>query len=294
MENKIKNSLGMKIFLVFDYFILTFIALLCILPMIHILAVSFSVNSAANANLVKLWPVGFNLSSYKVVFQMKSFLNSFSISVERSILGTVISNVLTLLMAYPLSKSKEEFRGRNIYMWIVIFAMLFSGGLVPSYILVKSLGLRNSIWALVLPTAVPLFNVILVMNFIRQLPKEIEEAAFVDGASYFKCLIAIIVPLSKPVIATITLFSFVGHWNSWFDGLIFMDKVNMYPLQTYLQMILTSKVGTTLEQAKAYNDISDRTVKAAQIFVTMIPILAIYPFMQKYFITGIVVGSVKG
>lgn len=290
----IYDTRGTRIFAVFNYIFLAVVAVLCVLPIINVLAISFSSSGAANANLVKFWPIDFTTKSYKIIFSRPDIKNALWISIQRTILGVIINDVLTILMAYPLSKTNKQFPGRNIYMYSLIFIMLFSGGLVPLYILVNELHLINSIWALILPGAVPIFNVVLMMNFFRQLPKEIEEAAFVDGASNFRSLIEIVLPLSLPVIATVTLFQFVGHWNDWFSGLIFMNNVKYYPLQTLLQSTLSSGDITNLEQAKMYADVSDRTLKAAQIFVTTLPILVLYPFMQKYFAKGIVLGSVKG
>ncbi|GBG07863.1 putative ABC transporter permease [Paenibacillus agaridevorans] len=173
--------------------------------------------------------------------------------------------------------------------------MLFGGGLIPHYITVKSTGLIDSIWALVLPTAVPVFNVILLLNFFRSLPKEVEESGLIDGASHFRIMWSIYVPLAMPAIATITLFSLVGHWNSWFDGIIFMNDPHNYPLQSYLQTILIKRDVSfiTPEEVKTLIHVSERTSKAAQVFVATLPILLIYPFLQRYFVSGIVLGSVK-
>ena len=294
MKTNLKVSSGMKVFAVFNYLFMAIVAFVCILPVVNILAISFSNSSAAAANLVKLWPVDFTAMSYKVILQRRNFMDAFSISVQRVILGTIIQGSLVVMMGYPLSKSSREFKGRAIYVGLLIFAMLFSGGLVPSYILIKNMGLLDSIWVLVLPGAVNIGNLIIMMNFMKQLPGEIEEAAFVDGSSYIQTLIRIIIPLSKPAIATITLFHFVGHWNEWFSGLIYMNTPKKYPLQTLLQTIIVSKDIRSLEDAKIFAKVSDRTIKAAQIFVTMIPVLVVYPFLQKYFTKGIVLGAVKG
>lgn len=294
MAKHLKDSKGAKVFAWFNYTFLALAAFLCILPMINVLAISLSSSNAANANLVKLWPVEFTIQSYKLIFSREAIINSFIFTVERTALGVILNNVLTILMAYPLSKSKRKFRGRDLYMWGMIFVLLFNGGLVPTYMLVKELNMLDTIWALVLPSAVPIFSVILMMNFFRQLPGEIEEAAFIDGASYTRCLIRIIIPLSTPVIATVTLFHFVSHWNEWFTGLIYMNDINKYPLQTMLQTIISGADIKSLDDARTFTNVSDRTLKAAQIFVTTLPILILYPFLQKYFAKGIVIGSVKG
>jgi putative aldouronate transport system permease protein len=181
--------------------------------------------------------------------------------------------------------------------WIFFLTMLFSGGLIPNYMLVKQLGLQDTLWALVLPGSVPVFNVILLLNFFRGIPKELEDAAQIDGAGHWTILWRIFVPISLPVLATITLFSVVGHWNSWFDGLIYMNKLENYPLMSYMQsMIIQGNPMRSMskEERTYFLSISDRTVKAAQIFIAAIPILLVYPFLQRYFVKGIVLGSVKG
>lgn len=288
------DTRGTRTFAVFNYTFLAVVALICILPLINVLAVSFSGKTAANANIVGLWPVDFTLQSYKIIFTRPDILSSFGMSVLRTVLGVVINLVLTVMMAYPLSKSSKDFHGRNIYMTLTVFVMLFSGGMVPLYMLVYKLHMLNTVWALVLPGAVPIFNVIMMMNFFRGLPHGIEEAALVDGADVFSTLMRIVIPLSKPVIATVVLFQFVAHWNDWFSGLLYMSDMSKYPLQTLLQSTLSSVDITNLEQARLYANVSDRTLRAAQIFVTTLPILLLYPFLQKYFAKGVVLGAVKG
>ena len=209
----------------------------------------------------------------------------------RTVLGTAINIVLIILLAYPLSKDKNEFTGRPVYIALLLFIMIFSAGMVPYYLYINDLGLFDTVWALVLPTCVPIFSVILMMNFMRSLPKEMEEAAKVDGAGYWNCMISIVLPVCLPSIATVTLLSFVTHWNSWFDGLLYNNDIANYPLQTYLQVILTNKAPSSIDESMVN---IGRNMKAAQIFVTMLPLLAVYPFLQKYFVTGMVIGSVKG
>ncbi len=285
---------GMRVYAIFNYIALTLIAAACILPVVHLLAVSLSSKGYAQANAVALWPKGFTLDSYKMLLEGRTFGRSFGISAQRAILGTAINIVTTIMLAYPMSKTRDEFYGRPVYLTLIMITMVFSGGLVPSYLLMNSMGLFDTIWALVLPGAVSTFNVILMMNFMRGIPKEIEEAAFCDGSSYFHSLTRIILPISLPSIATIALFSFVGHWNSWFDGLIYNMRIDSYPLQTYLQVVLTNKAPVGLDEAIVQSQSGGRTLRSAQIFVTMLPLLAVYPFAQKYFITGVVLGSVKG
>ncbi len=282
-------------FNIFNYTFMGLLGVLCLLPLVHVLAVSLSVNEAASAGIVKLWPVGFNITSYSYVLGKEEFVRSLVVSVKRVLLGTSINMVMTALLAYPLSKESAKFRSRTLYVWIFVITILFSGGLIPYYMIIKATGLLDTIWALVLPGAVPVFSVILLLNFFRGLPKELEEAAFIDGADHFTTLVRIYLPLSTPALATLLLLTMVGHWNSWFDGLIFMNSPEHYPLQSYLQTIVIQKDFSTLTElnSEALKEISDRTVKAAQIFMGALPVLVVYPFLQKYFMKGIVLGSVK-
>lgn len=292
-----KRTTGEKIFTVINTIFLAGIAFVCLVPLINVLAVSFSSSSAAAAGFVNLWPVDFTLDSYKYALTKREFIQSFWVSVSRVGLGYVVNMLLTIMIAYPLSKEKSAFRARNFYAWFFIVTMMFNGGLVPTYMTVKSLGLMDKIWALVLPGAVPIFNVILLMNFFRGVPKEIEEAALVDGAGHITTLLRIYLPLSLPSLATISLFVMVGHWNGWFDGMIYMNSPKHYPLQTYLRSIIISADLTTTsstDQLVNMGEVSDRTFKSAQVFLASVPILAVYPFLQKYFMTGLVMGSVKG
>ncbi|WP_079912304.1 carbohydrate ABC transporter permease [Paenibacillus sp. 32352] len=275
--------------------IMLLISILSLAPVLHTFSVSFSDNAAASGGFVKFWPVGFNMESYKRIMEEPHFLNSFIVSVKRVLLGGAINFLLTVLMAYPLSRSTKEFPQRNLYMWFMLFTMLFSGGIIPLYLTVKALGLFNTIWALVLPGAVPVFNVILLMNFFRNMPKELSEAGYMDGAGPWYMMVMVFVPLSLPSLATVTLFSIVGHWNSFFDGLIFMRSAENYPLQTYIQQLVVNLNIVELDssQAELLMKVSDKTLNAAKIVVSMVPILLVYPFLQKYFIHGIMLGSVK-
>ena len=293
-----KESPGRKVFIFFNYTILLFTVALCLFPLIHVLAVSFSSSWAAAGGLVKLWPVAFTWSSYEYVMNKPEFIASLFVSVKRVILGVGINMLLTILSAYPLSREKKDLRMRNVYSWFFIITILFSGGLIPWYMTISKLGMVDSIWALVLPGAIPVFNILLLMNFMRQLPKEIEESVFLDGAGHWTNLWRIQVPLSMPAIATLILFTTVGHWNSWFDGLILMNHPKNYPLQSYLQTIVTTieqrMTNMTVGDVEMLSEINDRTTKSAQIFLAALPILCVYPFLQRYFMSGIVLGSVKG
>lgn len=273
-------------------------ALISLYPLWYTIALSVSDQAAANAGKVTVWPVGFNLTSYQIILEDDKFFRAFGVSVKRVVLGGALNFILTVIMAYPLSLENKQFRGRNLYMWYLVFCMLFSGGMIPLYMTITTLGMQNTIWSLVIPGAVPIFNVILIMNFFRSLPKELNEAAVVDGAGPWYTLMRIYIPLSLPAMATVTLFSIVGHWNSFFDGLIYMSKPENYPLQTYIQQLVVSispeaMSNLTSDQLIQLMKASDKTLNAAKLMVAMIPILLIYPFLQRYFVHGIVLGSVK-
>lgn len=290
-----RASISRKVFLACNYAFLTVLSLLCVLPLIHILAVSFSSGAAASAGVVKLWPVEFTTAAYQNIFNKAQYLTAFGVSVKRVVLGTAINLLLTITAAYPLSKDSAYFRFRTLYVWLFVITILFSGGLIPWFMTIKATGLMDTIWALILPGAVPVFNVILLLNFFRSLPKELEESARMDGAGHMAILWKFFVPLSLPALATITLFNMVGHWNSWFDGLILMNDPQHYPMQTFLQTIIISKDPRFLsaQEAQLLATLSDRTSTAAQIYVAALPILLVYPFLQRFFVKGIVMGSVK-
>ena len=280
------------------YLIVFLLGVICLLPLLNIVAVSFSGSAAVAANRVGIFPVDFTVAAYEKILGDHQFWRSFGISVARVVLALLINLILIMLMAYPLSKSKREFKGRNIYMDLLIFAMLFNGGMIPTYIVIKNLGLLNTIWALILPGAVPIFSVIMVMNFFMGVPKALEEAAVIDGATPLQVLTKVYLPCSKPVIATIALFSIVGSWNDFFSGLLYMTKVNNYPLQTYIQSLNVKledmlNAGGSISSLVNIMDVSAQNLNAAKIVVSVIPLLLIYPLLQKYLITGIVVGSVK-
>lgn len=293
-RNNIQNRIIDQSILV----VLVVITLACLIPLLHTVAVSFSDKSAADAGRVLLTPIKPTVASYSKVLDDSQFFTSFYISIKRVVLGGLLNFVITIMMAYALSKDSKQFPLRNVYMWFLVFTMMFSGGIVPWFMTVKSYGLLDSMWALVLPHAVQTFNVILLMNFFRNLPKELSEAAEIDGAGPWYTMIRLYVPLSLPAIATVTLFSIVFHWNSFFDGLILMNHQEHYPLQTYIQTLVAqlsaqAMTAMTPEQLAEAMAVSNRTFGAAKIIVSMIPILVIYPFLQRFFIHGITLGSVK-
>ena len=289
-----KKSFGAYTAKVLIWMIVILMTLSCLLPLINMIAISLSGSSAVAANQVGLLPVDFTLTTYNKLLKDSQFWASFWISVQRVVLGTLINMFFVITMAYPLSKSKFRFPAREVYIKFVIFAMLFSGGIIPLYMVVSGLKLTDTIWALVLPGAVPVFNVILMINFFKSVPESLDEAARIDGASPLTILIKIYLPVSLPALATVALFSIVGHWNDYFSGLLYMNKASLYPLQTYIQQLTVDITQVTdAEQLKQLSQMSNRAFNATKIVVSTIPLLVIYPFLQKYFVSGIVIGAVK-
>lgn len=290
-----ENTLRYKVVNWILRFVLLLAALCCLLPILNTVAISFSSKSFVND--VVFWPKGFTLASYEKILEDEQFFRSFFTSVMKVVVGTAINMLLTMLMAYPLSKSDRIFPARGHYMRIIIFCMLFSGGTIPWYIVISSLGLIDKFWALVLPGAVNIGNTIIMMNFFKGLPSSLAESAAIDGASPVTTLFRIYVPLSTPSIATLSLFCIVGHWNDYFNGMILINNPEKIPLQTYIQSLvadISTKINTmTAEEIKAFSEISSLNFNAAKIVVAMIPVLVIYPVLQKYFVTGLVMGAVK-
>lgn len=276
--------------------VLALIAILCLFPIVHILALSFSSSAASASGRVTVLPVEFTLQSYQFVLDNPAFGKSFLISLLRVLVGAPVNMILTILVAYPLSRTRQAFRARDFFAWFFLITVLFSGGLIPWYMVIRQTGLIDKFWALIIPGALPVFNVILLANSFKTISPELEEAAALDGAGHWTILFRILLPLSLPVLATVTLFVAVAHWNAWFDGLILMNSPDKYPLQSYLQTVVVNPDPRMLTERDLglLKIISNRTTRAAQIFIAMVPILMIYPFLQRYFTSGIKLGSVKG
>lgn len=291
-----RASWSRKLFVGFNYAWLTAISLICLFPIVHVLAISLSSASAVSAGEVTFWPKDFTLNAYRYVTRNDVFLTSLLVSVKRVALGVSLQMLLIVLLAYPLSKERKAFRFRTAYVWYFYLTILFGGGLIPTYLTVQRTGLIDTIGALIIPNAVPVFSVVLLLNFFRGIPKELEEAAFIDGAGHYTVLFRIYIPLAQAAIATLVLFSIVGHWNAWFDGIIYMNRLENYPLQSYLQSVVIMGNDTALSAVddKVFATLSDRTLNSAQIFLGALPVLIVYPFLQRYFMQGIVLGSVKG
>ncbi len=296
LKNHIQESTGRKVFRVVNVIILSLLALLCLLPFVNVIAISFSNSFYVDSNQVYFWPKGWTLSAYTYILTRASFWSSFRTSILRVLLGGSLNLFFIILTAYPLSKSNDKLHFRNVYTWYFFITMLVSGGMIPSYLLIAKLGLRDTIWSLVLPGALPVFNLVLMLNFFRQVPTALEEAALIDGAGHLRTLVQIYLPVSLPAIATITLFCIVNHWNAWFDGMIYITSPSKIPMQTYLRSILIdmNMAEMSADDYELYAALANRTVKCSQIIVATIPILCVYPFLQRYFVSGIVLGSVKG
>ena len=295
-RNRIQESTGRKVFRVVNVIVLILLALICLLPFVNVIAISFSDSFYVDSNQVYFWPKGWTTSAYTYILTRASFWSSFRTSILRVLLGGSLNLIYIILTAYPLSKSNGKLHFRNVYTWYFFVTMLVSGGMIPNYLLIAKLGLRDSIWSLVLPGALPVFNLVLMLNFFRQVPTALEEAALIDGAGHLRTLVQIYLPVSLPAIATITLFCIVSHWNAWFDGMIYITSPSKVPMQTYLRSVLIdmNMADMSADDYELYATLANRTVKCSQIIVATIPILCVYPFLQRYFVSGIVLGSVKG
>ena len=289
-------SKGEKIFNVINSIFLVAVALFCLAPMVYMLAVSLTDTALVVAGNVTFCPKYFTSSTYEYLLGYQAFWKSMGISVVRTALSLVFTLTLTVLSAYPLSKSPKKFYGRSIFAWYFFIPMLINGGLIPTYMIISRLGLIGSLWALILPSAVTVFYVMLLLNFFRGLPEELEEAALLDGAGQWTILFRVFLPLATPALATIAVYCSLAQWNEWFNGIIYMKTPSQYPLMSYLQatVLNVDMESLSAEEQQKMASIGSDTYQAAQLFIAALPMLCIYPFMQKYFTKGLVMGSVKG
>ncbi len=296
---KKKIPLKEKIFQVINGLIFAALGLTMLLPFINLLAKSFSSESSVLAGRVGLWPIGFQTGTYRYVLTEPQFIRSLFNSILVTICGTIIAMILTCMVAYPLSRG--WLKGRKIFILIFVFVMLFNGGMVPTYLLINSLHMLNTYWALILPPAFSVYNMILLKNFFEELPESVEESARLDGAGNMDILFRIVLPMSLPAIATIGLFYAVGFWNNYMGGVMYITDPKFKPLQQYLYELVTETqrlqedliTGELNLDRDAINTVPD-AIRAATIMLSSIPIMLVYPFLQKYFVKGLVVGSVKG
>lgn len=287
---------GYRVFRVFNIFIMLMVVALTLFPFLYMLAISFSSNSAVLKMQVLLVPVDFTSNAYREISQDMQFWVGYRNTLIYTIGGTLISLFMTTICAYPLSK--RQLPGRKGFLMFMVFTMYFGGGLIPSYLLTKALGLINTVWAILIPGAVSAYNMIVMKTFFEGIPQDIEEAAQIDGLGYAATLTKIVLPLSKPVMATMMLFYAVSFWNDWFNALIYLNSNSLYPVTLYLrnlmmgaQLAASSGQGITSGSEAA---MAPQTLQAAAIMLITVPILCVYPFVQKYFVKGVMLGSVKG
>lgn len=266
--------------------------------MVYVVSASFSSGEALASGKVRLFPVEPTLLSYKTVFEYDAIWVGFVNSIIYTVVGTVVSMVLTLLAAYPLSR--DDFRGKKVLSSIFLFTMMFSGGLIPTYMLVKNLGLMNTMWSIILPTAVSAYNVIVARTFFNQtIPKELLEASQMDGCSDFRFFSQIVIPLSKPIVAVLCLWIAISLWNGYFNPLIYINEESKYPLQLVLRRILLMSqvnfANANIDPARvAANRYLSQMLQYSTIIISSLPLMILYPFIQKYFVKGVMIGSVKG
>jgi putative aldouronate transport system permease protein len=273
--------------------IMLLILIVTLYPFVYILAISFSDGLSVMQNKVVLIPVNFNLSAYKAVFSNNNVLGALNNSVLYTVLGTLLSVLFTMITAYPLAK--EHLAGKKLFMIMIVITMVFATGMIPFFLVVKNLGLLNTIWAVILPFLISPWNVILTRVFIENIPKEIEHAAMIDGCNDIKYLYRIVIPLCVPIIATISLYYAVSYWNMYFWPMMFLNEKEMYPIQVLLQqMVIMGSMASELSKAGPKEIGIAENIKAATIMVSTVPILLVYPFLQKYFVKGIMIGAVKG
>ncbi|WHE05995.1 carbohydrate ABC transporter permease [Thermoanaerobacterium thermosaccharolyticum] len=289
-----KETKQYKIFKIVNTIIMIIVILVTLYPFWYLVSLSLSSEKYVYAGLVSIFPRGFTLKTYQVLLAEKEFWTSYKNTIIYTIVGTLISLFLSTLLAYPLSK--KRLKGRGIILGFVVFTMFFSGGLIPTYLLVNALGMRNTIWGVVLPGAVSTFNVIVMKTFFEGIPTELEEAAQVDGMSTYGILLKIILPLSKPIMYVMALFYAVGVWNNWFGPFIYLDDNTKFPVALYLRNIIVGSQQTAVSSTSDVNNLAQisATLKSASVILTSIPIMMVYPFIQKYFVQGVMIGSLKG
>ncbi|MFD0958053.1 carbohydrate ABC transporter permease [Paenibacillus chungangensis] len=275
-----------------NYSLLALLGCMTLFPLLHVLAQSLSSQTAVVSNQVTVYPIDFQMEAYRLLFNDSAFYQAFGISILRTIAGVVINMTLTCLMAYPLSR--RRLAGRSVVMNMVIFTMLFQGGLIPSFLLLKELSMLDTMWSLLLPSAVSAFNLILLKNFFQSVPDSMEESAKIDGASHGSILFRIYVPLSMPAMATLSLFYAVMHWNTYFDAVMYINNPKLIPLQVYLRnIIVLNDSNIDMTNLTGLFLVAPETLKAATIIASVLPMIVIYPFVQRFFVKGVMLGAVK-
>ncbi|WP_308636512.1 carbohydrate ABC transporter permease [Paenibacillus silvisoli] len=288
------RGLGSKLFDGFNVVFMLILTFATFYPIFYIFIVSVSDGNAVMRGEITFWPVKMNWSTYSLLFEDPAILRSYLNTFVYTIVGTAINVLCTALCAYPLSK--KDFYGRGFFTLLIVITMFFSGGLIPSYLLIQKLGFLNTIWALVIPGAISVWNMIIMRTFFQGIPNELYESAQMDGANELVSLLKITLPLSKAIMATMALFYAVGHWNSFFGAMIYLDDKDKFPLQIILRnmVVLGEMSGQTQEIGGIYSSVTATNIKYAVIIVAVVPILMVYPFIQKYFVKGVMIGSLKG
>ncbi|MBR3106380.1 MAG: carbohydrate ABC transporter permease [Clostridia bacterium] len=293
-QSFIRTSVGSRIMDAVIYALLIIVALLCLLPFLHVVAMSLSSNGAVISQRVFFWPVEWSMDGYRMVLDDPSMMRSLGITVLLTVGFTLLGMILTVLAAYPLTK--KELKGRGVISFMFMFTMYFGGGLIPEYLLMNDLKMLNTLWSLLLPLAFSAYNIIIMRSFIESsIPASLEEAAFLDGANYWSVLFRVVLPLSKPVLATLCLFFAVGRWNAYGDALYFISASRLYPLQLKLYYLMgMASDAANLAEGGTGSYVTGEVIKATCVMFATLPIIILYPFLQRYFVTGIMIGAVKG
>jgi putative aldouronate transport system permease protein len=284
-----------KIALGINYALLVLLAISTLYPFWHVIMYSLSNSKAAMSGGFFLWPRDFSIAAYQLLYRTRMIMTSYVNTIERTVLGTFLNLAFTASLAYPLSL--KRFRLRGFLTMMIFFTMLFSGGMIPMYLLVRELHLIDSVWALVLPILVSPFNLFIMRNYFQSLPASLEESASIDGARPLRVLLSIILPLSMPVIAALGLFYGISHWNAFFDAILYINDQKLQVLQVYLRNLITyTAIGstTTIEDRALGAGLSEESMKMAAISASIIPIIIVYPWLQKHFVKGVLIGSIKG
>ena len=287
----VRDTPGYRVFTWFNTVVLVVVGGLTLYPFLNLAARAFSSEAAIRAGEVFVLPVGFNLTTLRSVLGQELFWVNYRNTIVYTVVATLIAMVLTTTFAYVLSK--PHLKGRKLFVGIALFTMFFSGGLIPNYVLISSLGMKNTIWAIVLPQAISIFNLLIMKSFFENFPTEMEEAAAIDGMSTYGIFLRVVLPLSKAVLATMVLFYAVAFWNSWFPAFLYMDNPRLYPVTVFLRNIIAGATGTGEALGGESVQIASN-IKSVTMLLTVLPIVCLYPFIQKYFVSGVMLGSVKG
>lgn len=289
--NNMKPTKGYRAFQVINTIIMIFVIFITLYPFVYLVAQSFSSDAATSAGKVTFYPIGFNVNTYKYILRDNQFFRYYGNTIFYTVVGTFISVACTALIAYPLSKPR--LRLNKVITPLVVFTMYFAGGMIPNYIVITQwLGLQDSMWSIILPNAISTFNLLVMKSFFAGLPEELEEAAAIDGMNTYQIFLKIIIPLSKPIIATMCLFYMVTMWNEWFTPMLYLDSKDKWPVALYVRQLVEGANNTEIGSSDASS--VQATVKSATMVLTSIPIICVYPFVQKYFVQGMTIGAVKG